>query len=98
MEKNLYYEAPADEQFEELKKAALALWNTYGDPYRSEKVGRIKNIQNVHDNFMYILAMFDSLNQRKVAANLSIETKQALRDRLKAGGNTDDFISGIIDL
>jgi len=35
---------------------------------------------------MYIFAMFDINNQQKLISLLSLETKQALRDRLTEGG------------
>jgi tRNA splicing endonuclease len=93
-EAKLYYTAPSDEQFAELKEKAIALWSTMGDEpsYREEKIGRIKDIENVQDNFMYMVAMFDINNQRKLAETLSAETRLAVRERMIDGGNPEYLI------
>lgn len=66
--KDNYYTAPSQEVFDEIKRAAMQLWgayeNTYG--YATEKIDRIKDIKNVEDNYAYIVAMFDSHNQREL--------------------------------
>lgn len=87
----LYYTAPTDEQFEELKQAAIEVWQTYDNTYGyvDEKVGRIKDMQNVKDNFMYMVAMFDTINQTKLSFLLSPETCKAVSDRMKDGGQPD---------
>ncbi len=82
----LYYTAPSDEIFEEVKKEAIAIWSTYEDPYKSDKIGRIKDIKNVSDNLMYMVAMFDWVNQHKLATRLSEEAREAIHDRLATGG------------
>ena len=88
----LYYTPPTDEQFDELKEKAIKIWrqydNTFG--YVDEKVNSIKDLQNAGDNFMYIIAMFDMLNQTKLADMLSNETRTAVRDRMIDGEN--DYI------
>mgnify|MGYP001563554902 CR=1 FL=1 len=93
----LYYTPPIDDQFKELKKEAIELWkkvDTDNDKfgYATSKISRIKDIQNVGDNFMYMVAMFDSGNQRLLAGKLSPETKTAVRDRMIAGGQPDYLI------
>ena len=94
MEK-LYYTAPSDEIFEEVKQKAIEIWseydNTYG--YASEKTDRIKDIKNIQDNVMFIVAMFDSNNQKKLAEKLSEEARKALRERMIDGGNPESMIS-----
>jgi len=97
IEKNLYYTAPSDLFFEEMKTACIEVWSGYGDThgYASEKIRRIRDIVNVQDNFMFMLAMFDSENQKKVISKLSEGCKEALRDRMIAGGNDDWFINSI---
>jgi len=82
----LYYTAPANECFDELKNKATEIWNGYDDPYRTEKLDRIKDIKNVQDNFMYLVAMFDIHNQRKLADRLSEFVKKEVRDRMLDGG------------
>lgn len=60
-----YYTAPSQETFDDIKQAAIQMWstfdNTYG--YATEKIDRIKDLQNVEDNYAYIVAMFDPRNQ-----------------------------------
>ncbi len=81
-----YYTAPREELFEEVRAAAMAIWEGYEDPYRTEKINRINTIKNVSDNFMYIVAMFDMYNQAKLADRISPEAREAIRKRLIAGG------------
>lgn len=91
MDENYYYTAPSDEIFGEVKHEALKIWSSYEDPYKSEKISRVKNLQNVSDNLMYIVAMFDLTNQTKLADRLSEAARTAIRDRLKAGGAEDYY-------
>lgn len=85
----LYYTPPSDEQFNELKEKAIQIWQDYDNThgYVDEKVKRIKDIQNIQDNFMYVVAMFDTINQHKLANKLSQETRKSVKDRMIAGGN-----------
>jgi 4-hydroxy-3-methylbut-2-enyl diphosphate reductase IspH len=85
---NLYYKAPTDEVFAEVKAKAIEIWKTYDDTYgyATEKVDRIKDLQNIRDNFMFMVAMFDSENQTRLANLLSEEARQAISDRMVAGG------------
>ena len=82
----LYYTAPSEEIFEEVKVAALEIWGTYDDPYKSDKQDRIKDIKNTQDNVMYIVAMFDNRNQSKLAAKISQDARDAIRERYIDGG------------
>lgn len=90
MEAKLYYTPPSDEAFEELKNVAISVWQQYeNEDYRNEKVGKIKDIQNISDNFMFIFAMFSIDNQRLIGMLLKEETRQAIRERLIDGGQPD---------
>jgi hypothetical protein len=91
---NLYYLAPSDEIFNEVKEAAIKIWLTYDDKfgYATEKISRIENINNIKDNFMYIVAMFDFQNQIKLSSSLSLEAKLAIKERMLAGGTPEQFI------
>lgn len=82
-----YYEPPPENIFKEVREKATELWreidtdnDKYG--YASEKINRIKNLWNVRDNFMYMVAMFDVGNQRKLADKISQEARQAIRKRM----------------
>ena len=87
--KKLYYIPPSDDLFEDIRTQAIALWGTMGDEptYSQEKIARIKDIGNIGDNFMYILAMFDSGNQRILASKLQKETINAINERLESVDN-----------
>ncbi len=89
----LYYTPPTDKQFEELKVKAIEIWKTYDNKYGyvDEKVNRIKDIKNAGDNFMYMVAMFDSTNQSILSGKLSEKTRKAVADRIKDGGSTDNY-------
>ena len=92
---NLYYSAPTDETFEEMRSECIKQWglhdNTYG--YVDEKTARIKDIKNVQDNFMYMLAMFDDNGKAQVIARLSDGAKVAVRERMIAGGNPEYYVA-----
>ena len=87
---NLYYTPPTDEQFEEVKQAAIEIWQTYHNSYGyvDEKLNRLRGLGNFGDNFMFIVAMFDhqNQNQNKLAKALSTQARVAIRERLIAGG------------
>jgi hypothetical protein len=98
MTAELYYTPPTDEIFNEVKEKATELWrevdsdnDKYG--YATEKINRIKDIANVGDNFMYMVAMFDQGNQRMLADRLAEETRQAIRERMIDGGHSEYLIA-----
>lgn len=93
----LYYTPPEDELFDELKERAIENWkevDSYDDKfgYATEKIRRIKDIKNVGDNFMYIVAMFDLGNQKLLAEKLSSKTRRAVRIRMLDGGSYPELI------
>jgi len=85
----LYYEAPTDEIFNEVKEACIKVWKTYDNEfgYVDEKVGRIQNISNVKDNLMFMVAMFDHHNKQRLSQIISEEARLAIVDRIKSGYN-----------
>jgi len=91
--KDVYYEAPTDEQFEEVKAKCIEIWNTYDDTYgyATEKIDRVKNMENIQDNVMSIIAMFDPNNMTKLSILLSSETRKAISDRMISGGNPPEY-------
>lgn len=97
MDAKLYYTPPDDNLFEELKAKAIELWTErYPEEtspfYAKEKIDRIKDIGNIQDNFMYIVAMFDIENQQLLADKLSMETRWAVSERMIDGGTPPEFI------
>ena len=85
----LYYTAPSDEAFEDMKSCALETWREVAEhpSYLEEKVSYVSEIRNIGDNFMTIFAMFDDGNQRICGAKLKQETKDELNKRLIDGGS-----------
>lgn len=81
----------SQEVFEEVKKTCMEVWelvdtdnDKYG--YATEKKNRIKDLENVSDNGMYMIAMFDLKNQALVSALLSNDARDEVAERLAAGG------------
>ena len=79
----IYYEAPSKEIFEEVRIKAIEIWKTYDDTfgYVTEKVVPLEIIENIEDNLMYIVNMFDMNNQEKLLKKLSKEARNAILDR-----------------
>src|SRR3989344_8065066 len=94
----LYYTPPENHIFEEVREKAILLWHevdTDNDRfgYATSKVNQIKNIGNVGDNLMFIVAMIDFENQRKFAQQLSDASRLAIRERMIDGGNPEYLIT-----
>lgn len=77
MSTELYYTAPPVDIFNDIKNNAIIIWNGYDDTYgyASEKVDAIKDLRNVRDNYMYMVAMFDQDNIDKLLALVQPDTK-----------------------
>ncbi|HWT39948.1 MAG TPA: hypothetical protein VN081_01570 [Dongiaceae bacterium] len=80
----LYYTAPSNAVFEEIKQEAIKLWQTYDDEfkYATQKINLIKDLENIGDNYMYIYAMFDHNNQAKLYDALRPRTQKRIREAL----------------
>ena len=89
----LYYTAPSDEVFNEVKAMAFLIWDDYDDThgYVTEKVNKLTPMLNIEDNVMYIVAMFDLPNQKKLAQLLSPEARREISLRMIDGGQPDEF-------
>lgn len=76
-----YYIAPAQQIFDDIKQAAIQIWNQYDDThgYRTEKLSRITDLQNISDNAWYMVAMFDTPNQNKLLTIVTPETAEQIR-------------------
>jgi hypothetical protein len=62
--------------FEEMKSAAIAVWQTYDNQhgYVTEKLERVNSITNIQDNAMVFYRMFDYENQARMRERLSQES------------------------
>lgn len=88
MESELYYTAPKEEIFQELKDCSIEIWSSYNDEhgYASEKINKIKSMDNYMGNFMHIIGMFDLNNQKKLSEILSEECCDQIIIRMINGG------------
>lgn len=79
-----YDTAPSEQIFNEIKKAAIEIWQTYDDThgYASEKIAMVNSITNFKDNWGTMVGMFDSPNQQKLLAKLSPEAQAKVREWL----------------
>lgn len=79
-----YYDAPSDEIFNEIKQAAIEIWQTYDDTYgyATEKLNYVDSITNIKDNWGTLVGMFDHDNQMKLLAKLSPEARQKVGEWL----------------
>ena len=90
---NLYYRPPHEHIFNEVKRKCIEVWKekiktgSYPD-YISGKVERIKQLDNVEDNMMSMIAMFSPDNMILLAQKLSLESREAIYNRLIDGGAT----------
>ena len=82
MKQEDYYKAPAISIFNDIKNNAIKIWKTYSDEfgYQSEKINRIKDLENIKDNAWYIVAMFDIVNQHKLESMVKPKTADMIRD------------------
>lgn len=76
-----------DAIFNEIKDKSIKLWSTYDDTYgyATEKINRIKDLENIRDNFSYILAMFDNKNLMKILQSVNEETEKFIRSYIAYG-------------
>ena len=68
IESSKYYETPPDAVFDDIKKNAIAIWETYDDTYdyAGSKIRSISHLENVRDNVWFITGLFDNINQQKL--------------------------------
>ena len=91
MTTELYYTAPDEDVFNEVKKRAIELWIELRGKYHAEKTGYVSKIQNIKDNIMTIIAMFDISNQGRLADKLSDEAKKEINKRIVDGQGYDSI-------
>ena len=84
MSQELYYTAPPEDIFKEMQEKACIVWSKYSNEYgyQTEKTDKVKSLQNISDNFMYILAMFDSDNISELYDIASDNLKREIKIRL----------------
>lgn len=77
-------ETPLQSIFDDIKKNAIEIWNTYDNTYgyRTEKLNRIKDLENIRDNALYMVGMFDYQNQAKLFWMLEEDTKSYIKPYL----------------
>lgn len=90
----IYYVPPADHIFNEVKEKAKEIWNTYDNSfgYVTEKISRLEKVENIKDNMMHIVAMFDTFNQKRLSLILSNEACYEIRIRMLDGQVPEEYI------
>ena len=79
-----YYTPPSQEVFDDIKQASIKVWQTMDDTYgyATNKIKRIKDLENVQDNAWYMFAMFDIFNQAKLIDLVSPTTQEKIQEML----------------
>ena len=79
-----YYTPPSQEVFDDIKQASIKVWQTMDDTYgyATDKIKRIKDLENVQDNAWYMFAMFDIFNQAKLIDLVSPTTQEKIQGML----------------
>jgi len=72
----------SDKAFEDIKTNAKTIRDKYPNEfrYRDEEVNKINNMKNIGSNGMYIVAMFDAENVKRLLQILEVETVLELFD------------------
>jgi len=83
MTEQLFYTAPSDTLFNEMKELALNIWSTCDDKYgyATEKKEIVNSLENIGSNFMTIYQMFDFIKQSRLIDKASDDLKKAIYDR-----------------
>lgn len=84
-EEDVYYSLPTQEIFDDIKQAATKIWSSYDDRfgYATEKIDRIKDLENTLGNDMYMVKMFDHQNELKLLSMVRLETQDWILEKLK---------------
>ena len=79
-----YYTPPSQEVFDDIKQASIKVWQSMDDTYgyTTDKIKRIKDLENVQDNSWYMFAMFDIFNQAKLIDLVSPTTQEKIQEML----------------
>lgn len=74
-------EAPSQEIFEEMRRIATQIWQTYDNTYGyvDEKLNYINSISNIQDNAMVMWRGFDHWNQQRFAQQASPEVLEYIK-------------------
>lgn len=85
MNKLDYYKAPSQEIFEDIKRGCLEIWGTYDDAYgyASEKKDVVNRFDNIRDNCLTMVAMFDVHNMKRLLRIVSEPSCEWLEPFLK---------------
>lgn len=80
-----YYTPPSQAIFNDVKHACIQIWQSYDDTYgyATEKINQIKDIQNISDNCLFMVNMFDVHNMRKLQKLVTEESKEWLEPFLQ---------------
>jgi len=97
---DLYYTPMSNATFKDIKKQAMAIWKTYDDQYGygTNKLNRIKDLTNIQDNALSMIAMFDQPNQAILKDKLSHATNEEIDTRIDWFKPQHDLINELLNL
>jgi hypothetical protein len=84
-----FYEKFSEETFNDIKKCSIEIWETYSDDggYKTDKIKAVQKIENIADNGIFIIGMFDFYNQVKLAKKLKESSKSEIYEKLISVNN-----------
>lgn len=99
----LFYKPPKDECFEELKSLCIRFWECFPEfhmwderqeelerEYVQSKISRIKNLENIGNNFIFMVQMIHPFSRIRIAQALSFETRNEISMRLYGWENENE--------
>ena len=84
MKSKLYYTAPSQEIFEEVRTVCISFRKEH--QFNEDKVQLLVRLKNHKDNFMYMVAKLDRNNQTRLHNTISALASLAIGTRMLAGG------------
>ena len=77
-----YYKRVTEKAFKDIKQNCIKIWQSYNDEfgYSTDKINRVKDVNNIKDNGLHLIAMFDVLNIQKLLSMLKPETVEELEE------------------
>jgi hypothetical protein len=89
----LWYKAPSDVIFNEMKTAFLQVWSKYAIEWlKNDTVETAKNLTNIRDNYTWFFTKCDWINQNEFIWLLKKEARKYILKRIYANELTGNMI------